>query len=138
MRTNILPDKDGRTLRGVSREFGDASDPGQDGYEFIFARDGSWLEMDNHAPDSYSKLGLVSGPRPRLLAAEPPPEIAGRLPDSDRLAAFRFQGGDWVIVSSTGDSIGAFAIHSDGELGQSYLMGRRERCDRPDGHAVAE
>jgi hypothetical protein len=127
MKTRIVPDKDGQAYRGVVREFGDASDPGQDGYEFIFSRDGRWLEMDNHAPDSVRRLSTA--PRPRLTAERPTPEILGRFPDSERMAVFRFEGGDRVIVVRTGDSVGASVLYADGDFGQTYFGGRRETCD---------
>jgi hypothetical protein len=127
MRTHITPDEEGRTFRGTVREFGDASDPGEDNYEFIFSRDGSWLEMDNHAPDSVRRL--TSAPRPRLIAVTPSPEIVALFPDSERMALFSFEGGDWVIVTRIGDSLGATLIHADGKTGQVFFGGRRETCE---------
>jgi hypothetical protein len=83
--------------------------------------------MDNHAPDSVRRLS--SAPRPRLTATKPIPEILPHLPESDRLAVFRFEDGDWVIVSRTADHLGAYMIHADGEPGQGFFGGQREICE---------
>jgi hypothetical protein len=127
MRTHIAQHEDGRTYRGIVREFGNAAAPGEASYEFIFDRGGRWLEMDNHAPDSLRRLS--SAPRPRLVATEPIPEILPHLSEqSDRLATFRFEGGDWVIVSRTGDYLWARLVHADSKPGQTYFGGERETC----------
>lgn len=127
MRTHISLDRDGTTFRGVVREFGDVNDPGQDSYEFIFARDGSWLDMDNRAPDSVRRIS--SAPRPRLIAAMLPPEIAANFSESDQMAVFRIEGGDWVTVSRMADQLGAALVHADGQPGQTYFAGKREACE---------
>jgi hypothetical protein len=127
MKTHIAPDKEGQTFRGAVREFGDSDDPGQDGYQFIFARDGSWLEMDNHSPDSVRRL--TTAPRPRLIAATLPPELAAQFAGDERRAVFRFEEGDWVVVSRTGSRLGAGLIHADGKPGQTYFSGQQETCE---------
>ncbi|HEX5008640.1 MAG TPA: hypothetical protein VFV70_16110 [Hyphomonadaceae bacterium] len=127
LKMHITPAEDGRIYRGVVREFGDANDPGEDNYEFIFSHDGSWLEMDNHSPDSVRRL--TSAPRPRLIAETPPPEVVAKFPDMDRMALFRFEGGDRVVVNRIGNHLGASLIHADGKAGQGFFGGQRETCE---------
>jgi hypothetical protein len=129
MMLRLLPEgQDGPTYRGIVREFEDTGDAGTDSYEFIFSRDGRWLEMDNHAPDSVRRLSSL--PPPRLVASKPPPETVSQFGPNDHWAGFRFEGGDWVVAGSVGgDKLIIYLVHEDGKLGQTYALGDRDGCD---------